>query len=328
MLNAAIVGLGWWGRVLVSSVQGKSERIRFTRGVTLEPQAAEAFARQHALRVDTSLGEVLADPSIDTVVLATPHSQHVEQIVQVAAAGKAVFCEKPLAFSAVQARRALQACETAGVTFGLGHDKRWAPAVQALAELVADGRLGEVLHVEGQYSNDFSSQGLTGAWRESRVETPAGGLTGPGLHVLDAMLAIAGPAARVAGVLHEKEQGGVPADAVALLVQLQGGATGTLTSVRGVPDIFRLLVCGTRGWAEVTAMDELRIALKGHSPEQRRFGAFDSVRGALEAFAAAAQGGPAFPIPRTHMLRTACALEAALQAIATGRWIEVSPESP
>lgn len=328
MLNAAIVGLGWWGRVLVSSVQGKSERIRFTRGVTLEPQAAEAFARQHALRVGTALGEVLADPAIGAVVLATPHSQHVEQIVQVAAAGKAVFCEKPLAFSLAQARRALQACEAAGVTFGLGHDKRWAPAVRALASLVAHGRLGELLHVEGQYSNDFSSQGLTGAWRESRAETPAGGLTGPGLHVLDAMLAIAGPAARVAGVLHGKAQAGAPADAVALLLQLQGGATGTLSSVRGVPDIFRLLVCGTRGWAEVAAMDDLRVAIKGEAPTQRRFGAFDSVRDALEAFAAAAQGGPAFPIPRAHMLRTTCALEAALQAIATGRWIEAAAESP
>lgn len=327
MLNAAIVGLGWWGRVLVEAVQHRSHAIRFTRGVTLEPELVHDFARQYELCIGTQLDDVLADASIEAVVLATPHSLHVDQIVQVARAGKAVFCEKPLAFKGADARRALQAVDAADVVLGLGHDKRWLPAVCALAELVTSGDIGEVLHVEGQYSNDFSSQGLTGAWRQSRAETPAGGLSGPGLHVLDALLAIAGPAVRVAGLMHDKSQGAIPADAVALLMRLESGATATVTSVRGVPDVFRLAVFGTGGWAEVCAMDRLQVAMKGRPLIRREFATAECVRLALEAFAAAVRGRTAFPISRADMMQTVCTMEAAAAAIECGRWVEVRSQT-
>jgi predicted dehydrogenase len=328
MVNAAIVGLGWWGQVLVNAVQGRSERMRFSRGVALDPEAAAGFARQQGLRLSGRFEDVLADPSLDAIVLATPHSQHVGQIVQAAACGKAVFCEKPLAFTLREAERAIQACESAGVVLGLGHDKRWAPAVSRLAAMVHAGELGELLHLEGRYSNDFSSQGLTGAWRQSRSETPAGGLTGPGLHVLDAFLSMAGPAARVAGLLHERPQGELPADSVALLMALSNGATASLNSVRGVPDVFELQAYGTRGWARAESMTELSVAIKGEAPRKLELAPVDSVGLGLEAFATAVLGGPAFPIPRHQMLRTVRALEAALLAIEGGGWVDVAPETP
>jgi predicted dehydrogenase len=109
MINAAIVGLGRWGRNHVNAVAGSS-RIRYARAVTRNPAAAQDFAAQHRLALTSSFEEALADPAIDAVVLATPHSRHVDEIVAAAKAGKAVWCEKPLALTRAEAVRAVEAC--------------------------------------------------------------------------------------------------------------------------------------------------------------------------------------------------------------------------
>src|SRR5215467_5124887 len=120
MLNAAIIGLGWWGKRLVSSVKG-SRLIRFSRGVTLEPELARDVAAEHGLAISTSFDEVLADPSIEAVVLATPHSRHRAQVEAAAAAGKHIYCEKPFAMHKADAETMLAACKRAGITIGVGH---------------------------------------------------------------------------------------------------------------------------------------------------------------------------------------------------------------
>src|SRR6266513_1371311 len=108
---------------------------------------------QHGLEAVGALDVVLADPSIDAVVLATPHSLHCEQIVAAAAAGKAVFCEKPLALKKAEAARAIDACRAAGVVLGVGTDKRFFPSLRELLRMVKSGELGKILHVEAHFSN-------------------------------------------------------------------------------------------------------------------------------------------------------------------------------
>ena len=83
MLKAAIVGLGRWGRNLVESVQGKSERLQFTHAVVRRPAEAAEYAARHALKLSDDFAGMLADQTIQAVVLTTPHSRHVEQIVSV-----------------------------------------------------------------------------------------------------------------------------------------------------------------------------------------------------------------------------------------------------
>src|SRR5215475_2780050 len=95
-VRAAIIGMGSWGQNLVNCVQGKSELIQFVAGATRTPARAEDFSRKHGIPLQASFEAVLADPSIDAVVLATPHSMHAEQIVAAVRAGKHVSTEKPL----------------------------------------------------------------------------------------------------------------------------------------------------------------------------------------------------------------------------------------
>ena len=93
MIRAAIVGLGWWGRTLVEAVQNQSDDIRFVAGAsrTVSPEL-QAFAQAQSFQLAESYEALLADPGIDAVVLATPHSQHSGQVVAAANARKHVFC--------------------------------------------------------------------------------------------------------------------------------------------------------------------------------------------------------------------------------------------
>ena len=95
MIRAAIVGIGWWGRMLVNAVQGKSAAIRFTTGYTRTRATAEGFCAEHSIALANDLDALLADPAVDAVVFATPHSQHGPQVERAAASGKPVFMEKP-----------------------------------------------------------------------------------------------------------------------------------------------------------------------------------------------------------------------------------------
>src|SRR5262245_5873826 len=98
MINAAIVGLGWWGKTIVKSVQGISTDIQFVASAsrTVSPET-QVFCDQHKVRLVASYDDLLKDSNVHAVVLATPHSMHAKQLVAAAAAGKHVFCEKPFA---------------------------------------------------------------------------------------------------------------------------------------------------------------------------------------------------------------------------------------
>jgi predicted dehydrogenase len=192
MIRAAIIGLGSWGQHLVRNVQGISSTIQFTAFATRTPAKAAEFAAANGLRMLENYEAALADPDIDAVVLATPHRQHTDQIVAAAAAGKHVFSEKPLGVNAAEAARAAQACADASVTLGVGYNWRYQPALREIRRLIDDGTLGRVLHLEGNFCGPSAYRFPQGHWRHDRQEGPAGGMTGRGVHVVDAMLYLAG----------------------------------------------------------------------------------------------------------------------------------------
>lgn len=313
MIRAAMVGMGWWGRRMVEETHRDSNRIRFVAGVVRDKTAAGEFAMRHEIALATDLEAVLSDDEIDAVVLATPHHMHVEQIISAASAGKPVFSEKPLALTLAEARRAVDACAAAGIVLGLGTDRRMLPAIRRLRTVVEGGEIGRLLHVEGQYSNDNMRAGRSGSWRSDSSINPAGGMTGPGLHALDAMLSLAGPAKRVTGQL----SGGIEpmVDAVSALFGFENGCTGLLGCVRGTPDFFRLAAFGDGGWAEVRQFGELEIARSGQAPMTEHYPPSLAIVALLDAFAAAVKGEKPFPVSPSEMLDTVAAFEATVDAM-------------
>jgi len=323
MINAAIVGLGRWGRSIVESVQGKSRRLRFVRGVTKEPEQVEAFAKANGLVLSAEFDELPGDNSIDAIFLATPHSLHVEQIAAVAAAGKPVWCEKPLALTRRDAERALDACAKAGVPFALGNNKRCFASMMELKRLVVEGEVGEVLHIEGHFTNEHSTRVL-GGWRDDPNEAPGAGMTGAGLHLIDALVNLAGPIASVDAKTFSRKAPPDPRDVAAAFVQFASGATGQIATVRAGPMFWRVHVFGTKGWAEARGETQLTFAPIGQTPVLRELPAVDSLGVLLEAFAETIEIGKPFPVPTGEMLEVVSAFEAAVQSIKTGAVVTVA----
>jgi predicted dehydrogenase len=313
MIEAAVVGLGRWGRTLVEAVQGKSDRLRFTRAVSGHHDAHREFAAKHRLALVGQLSDVLADPAVGAVVLATPHSLHVEQTIAAARAGKAVLCEKPLALTCAEAERAAAACRTAGIVLGVGTDKRHFPAMRELFRICESGALGPLLHLEAHFSNEISA--AMEGWRHAPGESPAAGMTGTGIHVLDAMVKIAGPVRRVQAQLVSKKPPPDPQDSLSALLEFAGGVSGTIACVRSTPAYWRVHAFGRRGSAEALGRTELVLRRSGFGAERLTFEPVDSVRANLEAFADAVAGRVPFPIPVEEMLATVAAFEAIATAV-------------
>ena len=313
MISAAIVGLGRWGQTLVGAVQHKSDRLRFTTAVSRDPLRVQDFAEANGMRVVGSLEAALADPQLDAVVLATPHTQHVAEVVAAASAGKAVFCEKPLALTRADAERAVSACREAGVVLGIGTDKRFFPAFAEVARLVDSGELGPLLHVEAHFSNEVAA-GFA-AWRDSLEETPAGGMTGTGIHMLDALVRLAGPIKSVRAQMLSQKPPPDPHDSLAVLLEFAGGVGGTLAAVRSTPTFLRLHAFGRHGSAEAVGHREVVIRRSGAEPEIRQLPNVDTVRVNLEAFADAVAGTAPYPISDAVILNVTTAFVAITESI-------------
>jgi predicted dehydrogenase len=312
MIDAAIVGLGRWGRTLVDAVQGKSDKLCFTCAVSRNPDRLRDFAGRQRLELVGDLSQVLADPAIGAVVLATPHSLHCEQVIAAAQAGKAVFCEKPLTLTKTEAERAIEACRKAGVVLGVGTDKRFFPAVRELLRLVKGGEIGRILHLEAHFSNEVA--GTASEWRYSLEESPAGGMTGTGVHMLDALIALAGPIRRVQALLLSHKAPPDPHDSLSALLEFTSGISGTLAMVRSTPAYFRLHAFGRNASAEVLGRTELVLRRSGAETQNLTFPPVDSVRVNLDAFADAVADVSPYPIPTSEMLATVAAFEAIAKA--------------
>jgi predicted dehydrogenase len=312
MIDAAVIGLGRWGKSIVEASKGT--RLRIIRGVSKEPEAVADFAAKHAFELGTEFEEAVADPRVRAVFLATPHSLHVRQISAVAAAGKPVWCEKPLALTLGEAERAVAACRAAGVPFGLGNNKRCFASMRELKRVVALGDIGEVLHIEGHFSNEHSTR-VTGGWRDDPAESPGGGLTGAGLHLIDALVQLGGPIARVDARLASRRPPPDPRDVAAVLAEFASGATGQIATVRAAPMFWRVHVFGTKGWAEARDETTLTVARLGATPQTQTLPRVDSLAVLLDAFGETIETGKPFPVTTDEMLDVVAAFEAAIKSM-------------
>jgi predicted dehydrogenase len=315
MINAAICGLGRWGQALVTAVQGKSDRIRFVRGVVRDPMRVRDFANRHSLILTAKLADTAGDPEVDAVFLATPHSLHVEQVVAVAAAGKPMWCEKPLALTRAGALRAVAACRDAGVPLGCGYNRRCFSSMRELKRLVDGGTLGDILHVEGHFSNEYSTRVLAHGWRDDPAESPAFGMTGCGLHALDALVNLAGPIRRVHAKACAAQPPPDPRDAVAVLTEFTSGATGVMATVRAAVPFWRVHVFGVRGDAEARDEGNLKIGYIGARATEHRFAPVDSLHVLIESFADAVEGRAPFPISPRQLIDVTAAFEAVIRSL-------------
>ena len=322
MINAAIIGLGWWGKTHLASVQGKSSKVRYVHGVSKETDAAVPLAEQYGFTLSDDLERALADPKVQAVVLATPHSLHTDQIVRVAGAGKPVFCEKPFALKRADAERSVDACRRAGVPLGVGTNKRFWPSMVELRRVVKSGALGRIMLIEGHYSNENSGMHFS-AWRESPDESPGGGMTGTGMHLLDAFISIGGAVSEVNARLVTHRPGADPRDTIGVNFEFASGLTGYFGAVRASPIYWRVHVFGDEGSAEALGETQVVLRSRGGRTEVRDFPKVDSILAELDAFADAVEGRAPYPIPPNEIVDVVAAFEGIIESMKTRKPVSV-----
>ncbi len=323
-VNAAIVGLGRWGQTLVASVQGKSDTIRFTAGVTRTPARAAAFAADHGLPLGDDYNAVLADPRIDAVVLATPHSQHAGQTIAAAGAGKHIFVEKPFTLTKASAEEAVAAAERAGVVLALGHNRRFLPSLAELRRRLEAGALGEAEHVETNASGSGALRYRPDMWRASRTESPSGGMGGMGIHMLDAMIGLFGRITEVRAQSLRLVTDVAIDDTTSMLLRFENGMSGYLATLAATATASRLQVFGSKAWAEIRDESRLEVRPLEGEPEVIDYPPFDKQRAELEAFAAAVTGDAAYPVPLADAIHGIAVFEAINRSAESGATVAVA----
>lgn len=321
MLNVAVVGLGWWGRIIVPLL-AKSEKLRVVRAVDANPAAAIA-----GIPFSTDYDEALRDPAVEGVVLCTPHSLHTGQIVRAASAGKHVFCEKPLSLSRADVLRAVKACNENRVALAVGHEKRFEPPIREVMRMARAGELGTPLQIEANFSQDKFLSLPADNWRTSGKEAPAGPMTATGIHLLDLSVGVMGPADRVFASVRQLGSQLANGDTLGILVNFRSGGNALLSAVLATPFDGRFAVYGSKGWAEVRdkAHPEapegwtLTKSIRGHPVAKADFPPAKAVLANLEAFADAAAGRAPYPVPQSEMIANVSALEAIFRSAASGR---------
>lgn len=323
MIHAAIYGLGGWGKTLVNAVQGKSGKIRFVAGVARSVENHKDYGNEMGISLSDDYEAVLRDPAIDAVVLTTPHSLHADHVRLAAAAGKHVFVEKPLTLTKASAVEAMQACHKAGVVLAVGFNRRFLPSFKDMNMLINEGRIGNILHVEGQFSGPSGYRRQPGSWRAERAENPVGGMTARGIHALDIMINLCGEIASVQAMSDRREISIDTDDTTSMLLRFRNGVTGYLGTIMATGNFWRVHVFGSKGWIEMHGEASLTLSDLDGVTDSRQYDPIDLERAELENFTDAVERGIPFAVSTPESVHGISVLETIVESARSGGVVEV-----
>jgi predicted dehydrogenase len=335
MVRAAIVGLGRWGRSLVTAVQGESDAISFVLGHTRTRATAEDFCREKNVRLVDSFGTILTDGGIDAVVLATPHSQHETQVRQAAAAGKHVFVEKPITLDRPSADAAVAAVREAGLVLAVGFTRRFHPSIGEVRARLADGRLGALVAMVGQHTTSTGHFIPADNWRADPHEAPAGAMTAVGVHLLDHMIEFAGRVREVQCIT-ARHGSGPSDDTTTVMLRFASGVTGAIFCSVATATNFNFAVYGTKGLAEVSRPNLQTFRFVPGSTQAPtgpviappdeivEYPGFDMLRAELTEFARCIRDNKAYPVTLDDVLHGMSVFDAVIESAETGRIVAVA----
>jgi predicted dehydrogenase len=319
--------MGWWGKKMLNVLGAAPADIRVVRAVEPNLETARTLCDEKGVNLTTNYSDALADPEVEAVVLATPHALHGAQIEAAVAAGKHVFCEKPLALTKAGAEKAVRLCRDAGLVLGMGHERRWEPPVAELLARADAGDLGRIHQIEANFSHDKFLALDRDNWRLKADQAPAGGMTATGIHLLDLSVRLLGPAQSVWCVCEQLSSDLPQGDTVAAYVKFRGGGTSYVSASLANPFVSRFAVFGSKGWvdirdkAHVEAPDGWVVtsAKVGGPITTAQVPAAEPVRDNLVSFARAVRGVERYRITAEHLVNNIALLEAVFASARSGK---------
>lgn len=192
-LRAGIIGAGLIGQthsLMLRKVADRSEGgVRVTAVADCDSARAENLVRRWpGARAFSSAEEIIRDDAIDAVWICTPTAHHRQACIAAARAGKHIFCEKPLAMSAVEAQEMAAAIRDAGVLSQVGLVLRFSPIYTVIRALFADPKAGRLIAATMRDDQDFPTRGVhDSAWRNDPAQTAGGTLIEHSVHDFDLM---------------------------------------------------------------------------------------------------------------------------------------------
>jgi predicted dehydrogenase len=197
----------------------------------------------------TSEKDLLSDPDIDAVYIASPVGFHLKQILAAADAGKHILVEKPVAICATDAEKAVLYCEQKGVKLAAGFMMRFAAFHQKLKKLLENKAIGDVVSISGQFTCWYPD--IEGAWRQYKDQSGGGALMDMGIHLIDLIQYVCDEKiVEVAAMAETKTFSYNVDDSSAMLARLSGGAFCNINSNFNIPDEaakWRMEFYGTQG---------------------------------------------------------------------------------
>ena len=269
--------------------------------------------------------DALASTAPDAVCISTYSDTHADYAVAALEAGAHVFVEKPMTLTRKSAEKAVEACKAAGVTLGVGFNRRFQPSFVEMMNRIRAGQIGKVLHIEGAHSGPTGYGLKPDTWRSSRVEAPGGGMTARGVHTLDAMIQIGGLVTSVYAFSDNRNlpQGVDMDDTTTMLLKFSSGVTGYLSALFTTGELYRVHVFGTKGWLELRGDTELTFRGVEGAPEKITLPAADKEKAELEAFADAVAAKKPFAVPAEDAINGAAVLEAIVASAAKGKPVQI-----
>ncbi len=335
MIRAAVVGIGHWGRTLVTAVQGNSDKIRFTAGHTRTRGKAGAFCAEKGIALCDDLEQILRDPAIDAVYFATPHSEHAGQVERTAAAGKHVFMEKPFTLDRASATAAVAAVARAGVTLGVAYPRRFHPGMIELKARVASGALGTIAHCYGEQNTPAGLFMAPQSWRATAQEAPGGAMTALGVHNVDAMIHLFGEIDEVYASSLKRAVSYDAEDTTSVLFGMRNGMSASMVCSLVTAVSYRLAVFGTQGCAELRTPNlDFHFTPTPDGPPTGRntalppqiteYPGFNGLLAEMEAFADAIEGGAPYPITPQEVVHGVAVFEAIVQSAARRQPVKIA----
>jgi predicted dehydrogenase len=238
-LGIGLVGYQFMGRAHSNAYRQANRYFDLPRQIRMkticgrtEAGVSEAAGRLGWEGHSTDWRTLLDDPEIDVIDVSTPGDSHEEIAIAAAEAGKAVWCEKPIANTLAGAEAMHAAVKKSGVHNGVFHNYRKCPAIALAKQIIADGRIGEIHHVRAVYLQDWIVEpSFPLVWRLVKDRAGSGSLGDIGSHSIDLARHLAGEITDVMGHLHTfvKERPVLSESAAGLAAASGGAEMGEVT---------------------------------------------------------------------------------------------------
>lgn len=256
LVRYGIIGYGRFAERRIAPSLKSCQQSRLVAIQKRDPEAARRKAEEVGIpKAYSSVEELLSDPEIDAVFIASANALHYEQTLLAAQAGKHVLVEKPMAVSSAQAQEMIDACRSAGVKLGVGHNMRYTNAVRWLKHVVQSGELGNVASAEAVFH--VVADPALRTWVFDGKLAGGGAFADLGVHLVDAVRFLLGEGLQQiqAQLRREQQKGEVEVGASVLARTSASGALAHFDTSFELPFRTELVLYGTRKAAGIIRFD-------------------------------------------------------------------------